>query len=666
VTTRGAVDIGPVQVTPESPTWCAAVDPDWVVVDPVAGFRGAWPGRPAGAMCYRMTPDDLSGLVRGEFGGGTGPDEQATVCPLVDDGNLRVLQAWLADHDTYDAVEADGHPLDAAFDLCIVDEAELREHRERLESLRDEASPVLVPVLLLLSESGADVIETDQGAIADSVFSTTVDEIVSLPIRQMELEWRIRSLLRLRDQSITAHRRTEELRLFQQAVESAGYAIYITDTDGTIRYVNPAFEESTGYTSAEAVGRTPELFHSGEMPDGYFADLWETVKSGEVWQGDVVDRRKDGELYTAAQTVAPVSEDGEVRAFVAVQDDITERKDREERLQQRTHTVDEAPVGITITDPDRADNPMIYVNDAFVEMTGYSRADILGRNCRVLQGENTDPDRVASIREAIDAGEPVSVELRNYREDGTEFWNHLEVAPVRDDDGTITNWVGFQQDVTERKRRRKQLEVLDRTLRHNLRNELNVIRGRAETIRARASGETLTSAEQIIETSDRLVAMAEKEQAVTELLRDEPEQVEAELRSLCLDIASAARAEHDSVTVDVDCPDGVVASVSTAFDRALRELVTNAVVHNDASTPEVTLSVTERDETVRVEVADNGPKIPEMERKILLEESHQTPLYHGSGLGLWLVKLVVTRSGGTVSFAERGSRGNVFRIELVG
>ncbi|AGB15816.1 PAS domain S-box [Halovivax ruber XH-70] len=142
--------------------------------------------------------------------------------------------------------------------------------------------------------------------------------------------------------------------------------------------------------------------------------------------------------------------------------------DREER-RVKERAMDEAPVGIAITDPDRPDNPLVYVNDSFEALTGYGPSETIGRNCRFLQGPETDPDAVAKLRAAIDAAEPVAVELQNYRADGEVFWNRVEIAPVTEH-GQVTHFVGYQTDVTARKeteirlaRERETLEtVLDR------------------------------------------------------------------------------------------------------------------------------------------------------------------------------------------------------------
>lgn len=130
-------------------------------------------------------------------------------------------------------------------------------------------------------------------------------------------------------------------------------------------------------------------------------------------------------------------------------------------------------LSFTISDPSLPDDPVIWVNPAFCEMTGYSTDEVLGYNCRFLQGPGTDPAAVARIRAAIDAGEAVGETLLNHRKDGTPFWNQVVVSPVHDDAGRITHHVGIQADVTDRvhSERRHVLE-LDEVNRENQRLSL--------------------------------------------------------------------------------------------------------------------------------------------------------------------------------------------------
>lgn len=111
----------------------------------------------------------------------------------------------------------------------------------------------------------------------------------------------------------------------------------------------------------------------------------------------------------------------------------------------------EAAEGITISDNLQPDNPIVYANEGFERLTGYGREDVLGRNCRFLQGEQTEPNKIAEIRNSIHAEKPCSVEILNYRKDGSTFWNLLSITPIRNEKGQVTNFIGIQSDITKRK-----------------------------------------------------------------------------------------------------------------------------------------------------------------------------------------------------------------------
>jgi len=123
--------------------------------------------------------------------------------------------------------------------------------------------------------------------------------------------------------------------------------------------------------------------------------------------------------------------------------------DAEPTTEELVRAVEAAPIGVSLSDPSLADYPLVYVNRAWEELTGYEADELLGRNPRLLQGPETDPETVDRLATAIAAEEPVNVEIRNYRRDGTPFWNELTVAPIHDD-GELAGYVGFQIDVTDR------------------------------------------------------------------------------------------------------------------------------------------------------------------------------------------------------------------------
>jgi PAS domain S-box-containing protein len=458
--------------------------------------------------------------------------------------------------------------------------------------------------------------------------------------------------------------RLETLQSFKEAAENTDVAIFWTDREGVIQYANPAFEEQTGYAVAEAIGQQPSILKSGDQSDAFYEELWQTISSGETWEGEFLNERKDGERYVVQQTITPVTRDGgHPERFVSVAVDVTDRKRRENKLRRRSRAIEAAPVGIMITDPTEPDNPMIYVNDAIEEITGYPKSELIGENPRIFQGENTDPDRIDEFRTAIENEAAVTIELRNYRKDGTEFWNHMGIAPVRDEDGSVINWAGFQQDVTERKQRMTQLNVINRVLRHNMRNDLNVIKGRADLLAGSVSGADADTVGTITETSERLIELAETGKEITSILQGEPTREAVDLVSTVHSVVADLREDYPAAEISVEANGDTVASPCVEIDMAIRELVVNAIEHNDQETPNVTVTLDGRGSFVELEVRDNGPPIDDADRGLLLGED-PSPLEHGSGLGLWLVNLVVTRSGGSVRYEKHRPRGNRIQLRL--
>jgi len=137
---------------------------------------------------------------------------------------------------------------------------------------------------------------------------------------------------------------------------------------------------------------------------------------------------------------------------VVAHENITERKQAEEALRLGDRAIAASSNGIVITDPNQPDDPIIYVNPAFASMTGYSAQETLGRNCRFLQGTEREQPALEELRAALRDGRRCKVVLRNYKKDGTLFWNELSISPVRDKEGKLVNFIGVQEDVTERKR----------------------------------------------------------------------------------------------------------------------------------------------------------------------------------------------------------------------
>ncbi|MCU4719456.1 PAS domain S-box protein [Halapricum hydrolyticum] len=873
-----------------------------------------------------------------------------------------------------------------------------------------------------------------------------------------------------------ARERRKRLRYFRKAVEAAGYAVYIADTDGTIEYVNPAFETITGYQREAAVGSNPRILHSGEMPDGYFEDLWETIRSGAVWHEEVINRRKNGELYHAEQTIAPiVDDDSEVDAFVAIQTDITkrkeqqqqlaaernriraitnaipdvaivydrdgryrdvltgsedllvddataligstvaevlepdvaqllrdaieesldtetvktveyvldlpdgqtwfegriapipggdreevvmlardvtDRKEREDRLrhyrqavessmdlltavdtdfnyifanemyrayhdidtevlrgkpvadvlstdefetakrhlesasdgetveyemtrshpelgertldiryfpirdangevvavgaamrditeQQRqletirrlssyhkvlsdinqslvraTETdelLDEAgtiianselfecasitlvegaysgffcasnfdrdpacggfhtaeyvervfeqgtleiedvtaaefdqhatdrpshpgvaiaithdendygvltvhfPPGAEPNDPEIdlleeiADDLGLFIrnqeidrerrqrerelqdqkqryeslfdnirdavlvadserrivdcNPAFTELFGYELEDIEGKSTKYVYENETEFERMGdTIETHLD--EPRFTQVTTYeKKTGQTFPGETNVFYLRNADDEIVGAIGLIRDISDRQQRLRQITVIDRILRHNLRNDLHVVQAFANMIRESGSGDVTEYAERILDTNGRIRDIVNEQRKITKFLSETPETETIDLVPVVEALVAGATERYPAADIDTDLPAECPVRAVPAIDQAIEELIENAIVYSDAERSAVSVHIERNGSTVGISLADNGPGIPEMEREVLTENAEE-PLYHGSGLGLWLVNLIVDQSDGVLEFDENEPRGSVVTVTL--
>lgn len=279
--------------------------------------------------------------------------------------------------------------------------------------------------------------------------------------------------------------------LLRAVAESTPDAMFVKDRDGKYLLFNPAAARFVGRTIEDVLGRDDsELFEPDSarivqerdrqvMESGHLETAEESLSSGGISR-------------TFLATKGPYRDSlGNVIGVIGISRDITDRKRAENEIRLRDRAIQAVTQGILITDPSLPDNPIMYVSPSFEQLTGYSAQEVVGRNCRFLQGPGTDPEAVARIREAIQAGQPCKVEILNYRRDGSSFWNELAISPVRDENGTVTHFVGSQADVTVRRKLEEQLRQVQKMeavgrlaggVAHDFNNLLTVINGYSELI----------------------------------------------------------------------------------------------------------------------------------------------------------------------------------------
>lgn len=246
----------------------------------------------------------------------------------------------------------------------------------------------------------------------------------------------------------------QDQEIFNILLETVSEGVIIVDNHQQIMEVNTSAETIFGYSKSELINKELNLL----LPSNYhashsihfekFVEMGKRRKMGEA--KDIYGLKKDGTIFPMEVELNPFTIYHKVYVMALVKD-ISEKKEIEKNLMLRTRALQSAKNGVVITDAQKYDNPIIYYNSAFQKLTGYSDAEIMNHNCRFLQGKDRDQAPLKKLRDAIKKGESCQATLRNYKKDGTMFWNDLYVFPIMNDLGHVTNFIGIQNDVTLRK-----------------------------------------------------------------------------------------------------------------------------------------------------------------------------------------------------------------------
>ncbi len=241
------------------------------------------------------------------------------------------------------------------------------------------------------------------------------------------------------------------LALVTQALTQSAAAMVMTDAHGRIEFCNAEFTAITGYALEDVAGKSAALWNASEAPEGRQAAA-QVLQSGTRWQGDIQARRKDGVLFWERQTISALHDDkGFVAGLLIVSGDISHLREIEQALLLRDQAVQSSSNGIMITRSAADDHTIVHVNPAFERITGYTKQEVLGLEGRLLVRDDLAQPGLGEIRDALRNGREGHAVLRNYRKDGTLFWNELHIAPVKNPDQTqATHFVSIINDVSER------------------------------------------------------------------------------------------------------------------------------------------------------------------------------------------------------------------------
>ena len=241
--------------------------------------------------------------------------------------------------------------------------------------------------------------------------------------------------------------------IFNVLSEAISDGVIVVNQEHEVVSINGRAQLFFGYGAEELLGQPMNVL----VPDQFKAihqehttKYFEASKTGQMSDDKCLfGRRKSGEEFPITVNLHPF-ELYDRTYVLAVVDDMTSEIEFQKSYNLQAEAMNSANNGIIITDALLPDNPIIYTNQAFERITGYDRSEALNRNCRFLQNEDRDQQGIRVIREAIKKGESCQVEVRNYRKDGTLFWNEVSINPIKNEEGIVTHFIGIQNDITDR------------------------------------------------------------------------------------------------------------------------------------------------------------------------------------------------------------------------
>jgi PAS domain S-box-containing protein len=526
------------------------------------------------------------------------------------------------------------------------------------------------------------VMRTAQGAdrpvsVVCSRLSSGEEELIALVVRDLS----------------ERKRAEEQVTKLSRAVQQTADMVCISDRNGVIEYINPAFERLTGYSSSEAVGQNCRILKSGKHPQALYERMWATIVAGGVFRGIIINRKKNGELYYEEKTITPLTDAfGKITHFVSTGKDITERKEAEEALRDseaRYRRLFEAnPLPMWVYDVESL--AFLAVNEAAVRRYGYSREEFLSMSIKDIRPEEDVPLLLADIKRDRHGLNMAGV-WRHRSKDGSlmmvEITSHPLLFEGRRAECVLSN------DVSERLRLEAEKEEMSRQLfqssklasigelsagvAHEIGNPVNSIINFAQLLQDYGVARNARESEVIdgiISEGNRIGRIVHD--LLTFARRDSQESTQIAISEIVKTSISlfSRQLELDGIALQVDIADDLppVLGSGSLLGQVFLNLVTNAR-HALKNKPvgHRMLRISGRgdekagERIVRLEFYDNGVGIPPEHLEKIFDPFFTTRRDSGgTGLGLSLSFSIIRRFGGTIMVESELGSHTVFRIDL--
>ena len=483
---------------------------------------------------------------------------------------------------------------------------------------------------------------------------------------------------------------TEERRIQQKlvqltkGVEQSSASILITNAEGIIEYVNQKFIAVSGFDKNEIIGKKPNILKSEFTDPSQHKALWQTITSGNEWEGEFANKRKNGEIFWEHCLISCVKdEEGNIKNYIGIKEDITKQKEAESNVKRLSIAMEQSPAAVYITD---TDGIIEYVNNKCVDLSGYSEKELLGVIHPMFDPKHTSESVRSIIMERVNSGQAWQGEYRNEHKDGTKFWESLLISSIKDENEGISNLIVVAEDVSMRKKLQAELleakekaEESDRlktaflnNMSHEIRTPLNAIVGFSELMKdVTQPPEMLQYYCNLVQGgSDQLLAIINdiisistieagkikaynKEYDVYQSLKNLESQYVMQLKDK--DVVFSMR-------IELSADEFNVISDETKVTQVVTNLINNAIKY----TPEGTIEcgVKRKGADLYFWVEDSGVGIrPDLHDTIFerFRQGDDAHLYGGNGLGLSISQSYIDILGGDINLeASEPGKGSRF------
>ena len=477
---------------------------------------------------------------------------------------------------------------------------------------------------------------------------------------------------------------------FRGFYENATIGIIRTDLNGTILMANPTFLSMLGVNSLEELqskGSIKEFFKDPELRE----DFYRIVKSeGTVFGYQQVMKKEDGTEIIVQESGKLIEENGgKISYYEGIVQDITDKKKSEEQIRKLYHGVQQSPTTILITD---INGNIEYVNQKFVETTGYTFEDVQGKNPRILKSGTKTSEEYALLWKTILAGNDWRGEFQNKRKNGELYWESAAISPIKNEQGVVTHFIAIKEDVTEKKKMISQLieskenaelanklkDAFINNISHEIRTPLNGIVGFSNLIKefyAKDASEDDqlmfsgidSSASRIIRTVEEILNYSRLQTGEFKIMPKEIDLARLTQQIINQNIAEAGK-KNIELIFDNQCSEAPIFGDEYTITQSVFNLVDNAIKYTTKGSVKVTLSKDEN-EFVSFEIKDTGIGMAEDYLEHLFEPYRQEEMgygrtYEGLGLGLALTKKYLEMSKAALTVNSKKGEGTTVKIKF--